>query len=108
MLTATAWKGYKSLKRQYFRTIAEPGAEVNREEFPVGRRKRLPHNFRLCIFITSLTPADVRGAAHSSRTGRHACAFRFSIGMGRESGKRGGEMGLPATRTGNRIAIMAD
>jgi hypothetical protein len=30
MLTATAWKGYKSLIRQYFRTIAEPGAEVNR------------------------------------------------------------------------------
>src|ERR1022692_1257965 len=30
MLTATAWKGYKSLIRQYFRTIAEPRAEVNR------------------------------------------------------------------------------
>ena len=67
MLTATAWKRYKSLIHQYFRTIAEPRAEVNREQFPVGRRKRLPH-FAHCI--TSLTPADVRRAAHSARTGR--------------------------------------
>src|SRR5277367_3802466 len=33
MLTATAWRSYKSLIHQYFRTIAEPRAEVNRDDF---------------------------------------------------------------------------
>src|SRR5580698_9476262 len=77
------------------------------EQFPVGRRKRLPHNFHPRVLVTSLTPADVRGPAHSTGAGGHGRGFRFSIGMGRESGKRGGEIRLPATWTGNRIAIMA-
>jgi hypothetical protein len=54
-----------------------------------------------------LAPADIRRAAHSTRTGGHPDAFRLPI-MGRERGKRGGEVRLAATWTGNRIAIMTN
>jgi len=98
MLTATAWKGYKSLIHQYFRTIAEPRAEVNRTNF-LER-----HHFQEPLS----TSTDIRGAAHSTRAGRHPGVFRLAMGMGSESGKRGGQVRLPAIGTSNRIAITAN
>jgi hypothetical protein len=79
------------------------------EQFPsysVPIRRKLP------IFAPSFPSTNVRGSAHTARTGGKPRAIRFpirfGIGMGGEGGKCGGEMRLTATRTGNRIAIMTD
>src|ERR1017187_1564386 len=56
----------------------------------------------------SFASTDVRGAAHSARTGRHSGVLRLPIGVRGEGGKRGGEVRLAATWTSNRIAIMTN